>query len=161
MKAYAEGLGLEFFTSYARAISMENAIQYNRSLDPEATPFEVQEGRPDWNHALPPIGQTYIDVMKRLIIPPTEAREMYKDVPLAGVCPVGAGSMFTFIRHDGKTSMCACVADRRITVGDYLSTTPDEMIQQREGHSICRQCLKYRNNLYFHIVGHEKWTPKV
>src|ERR1019366_3382179 len=82
MKDYAEGLGLGFFTSYARAISMENAIQYNRRFDPDATPFEVQPGRPDLNLALPPIGQTYIDAMKRLVIPPNKAPEMYKDFPV-------------------------------------------------------------------------------
>ena len=37
MKEYALNLGLGFFTSYARAISMENAIQYCRDKDPEAT----------------------------------------------------------------------------------------------------------------------------
>lgn len=157
MRAYAEGLGLEFFTSLARAISMENAIQYCRSKDPLAAPFEIQDGRPDWNKALPPVGQTYIDTMQRLKIPPDNAREMYQHHPISEVCPVGAGSMFTFIRHDGKTSMCACVADRRITVGDYLDTTPDQMIEQRTGHAICKQCLHYRTNLYFHIVDREKW----
>lgn len=161
MKEYATNLGLGFFTSYARAISMENAIQYCRSKDPEATPFEVQEGRLDWNKILPPLTPTYAEVMERLIIPPTQAREMYKHIPISNVCPVGAGGMFTFIRHDGKTEMCACVADRRITVGDYMETTPDEMIEQRTGHSICKQCIKYRLNLMFHIVpGFDgtKWT---
>jgi len=159
MKEYAEALGLNFFTSVARAISMENAIQYCRSKDPEATPFEVQDGRPDWNTALPPVGDTYVKTMERLRIPPTNAREMYQHHPRSEVCPVGAGGMFTFIRHDGKTSMCACVADRRITVGDYLDTTPDQMIEQRTGHAICKQCLHYRTNLYFHIVDRDKWTP--
>lgn len=157
MKEYAENLGLGFFTSFARAISMENAIQYCRSKDPDATPFEVQPGRPDWNHALPPIGKTYIEVMERLNINPTQARAMYERFPISPVCPVGAGSIFTFIRHDGKTSMCSCVADRRITVGDYLKTTPDEMIEQRTGHPICKQCIKYRLNLYFMIVDRKKW----
>lgn len=159
MREYAESLGLGFFTSLARAISMENAIQYCRHHDKEATPFEVQAGRPDWNTALPPVGQTYIDVIDRIRIKPTDARKLYAYVPMSEVCPVGAGSMFTFIRHDGKTSMCACVADRRITVGDYLDTTPDQMIEQRAGHSICKQCLKYRTNLYFHIVDRNKWIP--
>ena len=157
MRAYATECGLGFFTSFARAISMENAIQYCRSKDAEAAPFEVQEGRPDWNHALPPIGQTYVDTMERLKIPPTDARKMYESVPTHPVCPVGAGSMFTFIRHDGKTQLCACTADRRITLGDYLNHTPDEFIEQRTGHSFCKQCIKYRTNLYFHIVERENW----
>lgn len=159
MREYAKSIGIGFFTSLARAISMENAIQYCRKHDPEATPFEVQEGRPDWNHALPPVGETYIKTMERLRIPPTKAREMYAHHPVSTVCPVGAGSMFTFIRHDGKTELCACVADRRIILGDYLNHTPDELIEQRTGHAFCKQCLKYRTNLYFHIADREKWTP--
>lgn len=157
MKEYAANLGLGFFTSFARAISMENTLQYCRSKDPEATPFEVQEGRPDWNEILPPVGKVFSDAMSTLRIPPTEAREMYKDVPMSEVCPVGAGSLFTFIRHDGKTQMCACTADRRITVGDYIDTTPDQMIEQRTGHSICKQCIKYRLNLYYMIADRDKW----
>jgi MoaA/NifB/PqqE/SkfB family radical SAM enzyme len=161
MKEFCKNLGIGFFTSYARAISMENAIQYCRLHDPEATPFEVQPGRPDWNTELPPSGKIYQNAMKRLVKPPTMARAMYGDVPMASVCPVGAGSIFTFIRHDGKTQLCACVADRRIILKDYLDTTPDELIVQREGHAICKQCIKYRLNLYFMIAGHEQWTPPI
>lgn len=159
MKAYAEGLGLGFFTSIARAISMENAIQYNRSLDPEAVPFEVQPDRPDWNKELPPIGQTYVDTMKRLIIPPTVAKDMYKGFHTPAACPIGR--MFCFIRHDGKTELCACVADRRITVGDFLETTQEQMIEQRTNHAICQQCSKYKLRFYFHIVDRAKWVPNV
>jgi hypothetical protein len=135
---------------------MENALQYLREGEGNP-PFEVQAGRPDWNTALPPVSQQWKDTMDRLKIPPQRAREMYAKHPVQPVCPVGAGGMFTFIRHDGKTSMCACVADRRITVGDYLDTTPEQMIEQRTGHAICKMCLKYRTNLYFHIVDREQW----
>jgi hypothetical protein len=85
---------------------------------------------------------------------------MYKHIPISELCPVGAGSLFTFIRHDGKTQMCACTADRRITLGDYLDTSADELRESRVGHAICKQCLKYRNNLYYNLVDREKWeTP--
>ncbi len=156
MREYATNLGLGFFTSFARAISMENAIQYCRSKDPNATPFEVQEGKPDWNHLLPPISENYVKTMERLRINPTLAREMYERYPVRKVCPVG--DMFTFIRHDGKTSLCACVADRRISIGDFLDTDNETLSAQRRGHSICGQCQKYRMNLYFHIVDREKWV---
>jgi MoaA/NifB/PqqE/SkfB family radical SAM enzyme len=158
MKEYATNLGLGFFYSFARAISMENALQFLRDKDPERTDYAVQPGRPDWNTALPPVSEAYKTTMSRLLISPTEAREMYKRYPVLGVCPVGSGSMFTFIRHDGKTSLCACVADRRITLGDYLDTTSDELNEQRRGHAICQQCMKYKMNLYFHIVDRKKWN---
>jgi MoaA/NifB/PqqE/SkfB family radical SAM enzyme len=156
MREYATNLGIGFFTSFARAISMENAIQYCRSRDPDVTPFEVQEGKPDWNQALPSISDNYVATMERLRINPLKAREMYGKYPVRKVCPVG--DMFTFIRHDGKTSLCACVADRRITIGDFLETDAETLSSQRRGHSICGQCQKYRMNLYFHIVDREKWV---
>lgn len=159
MKEYATSLGIGFFTSYARAISMENALQYCRDKDPESTPYAVQEGRPDWNHLLPPIGETYKKVMDRLVINPTKAREMYKQWPILKACPIG--HVFTFIRYDGTVELCACVADRRITTGNYLDLTPDERIVKRYDHAICQQCLKYRMSYYFHLVDHKQWMPPV
>jgi MoaA/NifB/PqqE/SkfB family radical SAM enzyme len=152
MKEYAEHCGLGFFTSNARAISMENAIQDLREDD-----FEIQSGRPDWNTAFPALSNQWLRTMNRLKIPPAEARRMYEHIPIHSVCPVGAGSMFTFIRHDGKTQLCACTADRRITLTDYLDTTPEKLMEERVGHAICKQCIKNRLNLYFHIVDREKW----
>jgi len=75
MRAYAAEHGIGLFTSNARAISMENAIQYLREGDgnPE---FEVQPGRPDWNSAIPPDSQQWKDTMDRQKIPPQRAREM-------------------------------------------------------------------------------------
>jgi hypothetical protein len=157
MKEYATNLGLGFFTSLARAISIENAIQYCRSKDPDSVPYEIQEGKPNWNKVIPPIGQTYIDIMEHLIIPPQKAKEMYEKFPVSELCPVGAGQLFTFIRHDGKTQMCACTADRRITLTDYLDSTPDQLMEERAGHAICKQCIRYRLNLYFMIADRQKW----
>jgi len=157
MRVFAEECGFGFFTSYARAISMENAIQYNRSLDPDATPFDVQPGKPDYNAMLPPISQTYVDAMKRLVIPPNESVELYKDTPTHEHCPVGW--MFQFIRHDGKTEMCACVADRRLVLGDFLDTSQEQRIEQRHNHPICQQCSKYKLRYYFHLSSKKQWTP--
>ncbi len=158
MKEYAKSLGFGFFTSIARAISMENAIQYCRSHDPEAVPFDVPEGQPDWNALLPPVGETYKAAMDRLLIPPTKAREMYADVPEVKTCPVGW--MFSFIRHDGLISSCACVADRRINLGKYLEKSQDELTVERRDHSICQQCQRYKLSHYFHLGG-KFWTPPV
>ena len=156
MREYAKSCGLDLFTSTARAISMENSVQYLRSLEgyPE---FEIDPGRPDWNQALPPTSQKWIDTMARLKIPPERARGMYEKYPVQTVCSVGAGSIFTFIRHDGKTQLCACTADRRMTLGDYLTTPAEQLIEQRTGHAFCKQCIKYRLNLYFMIVTRDLW----
>lgn len=157
MRAFAAECGIDLFTSKARAISMENAVQYCRELDPNRQRFEVQPGLPDFNSMLPPVSDQWRGTMERLQIPPTEARPMYAHHPVREVCPVGAGSMFTFIRHDGLCQLCACTADRRITIGNYLDLTPDQMIEKRTGHAFCKQCIKYRLNLYFHICDREKW----
>lgn len=160
MEAYVKSMGLGFASTNARAISMENALQFLKHSEEQATGnpvrFRVDEGGPDYNRMLPPVSQGYIDTMARLNVPPTDALRMYAHHPVHKVCPVG--DSFTFIRHDGKTSMCACVADRRLTIGDFLSTTQEELSAKRRGHSICEQCLKYRMNLYFHIVDPEKWN---
>lgn len=156
MKNYAHECGLDFFTSTARAISMENSIQYLREKEGNP-PYEVQQGGPDWNRILPPVTKQWKDTMDRLKIPPQNARAMYEKYPIHPVCPIGAGGMFTFIRHDGKTQMCSCTADRRITVGDYLDTTPDQMIEQRTNHPICKKCISYRLNLYFMIADRAVW----
>ena len=158
MREYAKECGIGLFVSTARAISMENSIQYVREKDPESTPYEVQEGKPDWNKILPPPSQQWRDTMDRLKIPPQNAREMYSKWPAQEVCPVGAGGLFTFIRHDGKVSLCACVADRRLSIADdYLSVNVDELTERRTGHSVCKQCIKYRQNLYFMITDRDKW----
>jgi MoaA/NifB/PqqE/SkfB family radical SAM enzyme len=165
MKEFAEHWGFGFFTSNARAISMENAIQYIRwangandgKLGIIQDDFEIQPGRPDWNKAFPKTSPQWIKTMPRLKISPLDAKQMYGHYRLSTVCPVGAGSMFTFIRHDGKTQLCACTADRRITLTDYLDTTPEKLMEERVGHAICKLCIKNRLNLYFHIVDREKW----
>lgn len=156
MRAFAASCGIGLFTSKARAISMENAVQYLRDLDgnPE---YEVQRGQPDWNKLLPPTTKKWKDTMQRLHIPPERAREMYAKYPISDVCPIGAGGIFTFIRHDGKVQMCSCTADRRITLGDYLSMSAEEMREKRAGHAFCKMCIKYRTNLYFMIADREKW----
>jgi len=67
--------------------------------------------------------------------------------------------MFQFIRHDGKTEMCACVADRRLVLGNFLESSQEERIAQRHGHPICQQCSKYKLRYYFHLTSKKQWTP--
>jgi len=159
MREFCKNLGLGFFTSYARAISMENAIQYCRKHDADATQFEIQDGKPDYNAMLPPVSKTYEDAMDRLVIPPTKSRDMYAHLGAGPVCPIGW--MFQFIRHDGKTEMCACVADRRLVLSDYLTSSQEERIAERHNHPVCQQCSRYKLRYYFHLVDHSKWEPPV
>lgn len=158
MRAFAAECGIELFTSTARAISMENAVQYCRDHDPDLThEIALTDQRTGMKFSLPMVSDQWRETMDRLKIPPTKAREMYQSTPVSEVCPVGAGGMFSFIRHDGLIQLCACTADRRMTLGNYLELTPEQMIVKRTGHAFCKQCIHYRTNLYFHIVKRGLW----
>lgn len=162
MKEFAEILGFEFVTCIARAISMENAIQYCREKELERTGkcsgYTVLENHPDYNAMLPAVSPQWHETMERLRIDPTEAQEMFKQFPIHPVCPVG--DAFTYVRHDGLVSMCACVDDRRLNFGKFLEKNQEELSEMRRGHPICQQCLKYRMNLYFHIADKPQWDAK-
>jgi hypothetical protein len=54
---------------------MENTIQYLRERE-GAEPYEVQDGKPDWNKILPPTTQQWKDTMDRLLIPPQNAGDV-------------------------------------------------------------------------------------
>lgn len=160
MKAFTESLGFQFINSWARCISMENTIQYLRSLEDEKTgsvpPIPVGKDGLDWNVLLPPVTEKFKDNVTRLSISPEKASEIYSQFPITGVCPVG--DIFTFIRHDGQASLCGCVADRRLVLGDYLELTQEQMSHLRRGNTICHECLRYRLNLYFHVVDGAKFN---
>lgn len=145
MKAFTEALGFQLIISWARSISMENTIQYMRMREKERTGTVAPLEFP-----LPPVSSEFEQNIKRLSISPEKAVEMYARFPVCNVCPVG--DIFTFVRHDGLSSLCACVSDRRFTVGNYLDLTQEQLSAKRRGHPICRECLRYRLNLYFHVV---------
>jgi len=160
MKVFTEKLGFQFINSWARCITMENTIQYLRGLEKERTgsvpPIAVKEGSLDWNKLLPPVSQKFKENVKRLSINPSKAVDMYSSFPITGVCPVG--DIFCFIRHDGQASLCGCVADRRLVLGNYLDLSQEQLSNMRRGNPICLECLRYRMNLYFHVVDGVKFN---
>jgi organic radical activating enzyme len=155
MKAFTEKqLGFQFINSWARSITMENTISYLREREKERTgsvpPIPVKEGGDDWNKILPPVSDTFKKSIDRLSISPAKAVEMYAAFPTQKVCPVG--DIFCFIRHDGQATLCGCVSDRRLLLGSFLDYTQEQMSAMRRGNPICHECLRYRLNLYFHVV---------
>jgi organic radical activating enzyme len=163
MKAFTEEqLGFQFINSWARCITMESTIQYLRHMETERTgtvrPIPIGADGKDWNKLLPPINPSFIKTVERLSISPVEATEMYAQFPIQSVCPIG--DIFTFIRHDGAASLCACVSDRRLTLGGFLDLTQEQLSVARRGHPICSECLRYRMNLYFHVVDGSKFNLK-
>lgn len=159
MKAYTESLGFQWLLSWARVIVLEPAVQALRQLEKERTgsvcPYAVAENGLDLNKILPPADPEFIKSMELLRFPPTKAAALYERFPVAPVCLIG--DVFTYIRHDGRVMLCPWVDDMRFCLGNYLELTQQQLSAMRRGHPFCRECLRYRLNLYFHIVDCTRW----
>ena len=162
MKEFTEKLGFQFIYSWARCITMENTIQYLRETELKRTGSvpEIPVGKDglDWNKLLPPVSEKFKESVARLSISPEQATEIYEKFPVTSVCPVG--DIFCFIRHDGQASLCGCVADTRLVLGSFLDLSQEQLSNMRRGHPICHECLRYRMNLYFHVVDGVKFNPQ-
>lgn len=163
MRAFAHSLGFEFISSFARCITLENSLQYLRAKEQRET-GAVPEFLPDshgnvWSDIFPPTTDALETNMKRLCVSPADAVPMYQRFPVPSVCPIGG--MITYIRHDGRVQLCAFLADQRLTVGNFLEMTQEQIEATRRGNPICRECLRYRQNMYFHIVDMPAWDRLV
>lgn len=153
MKRFTEGLGLMFLLSYGRTITIENTVQALRHIEKERTgrdvPYEIKNGV-DLNQMLPPAHPEFLEAMERLQFHPYNAKEFYSRWPVAPVCLVA--DVFTEIRWDGKVQLCAWTDDMRLTLGNYLEMSQEQISEARRFHPLCKECLRYRLNYYFHIV---------
>lgn len=158
MKQFVAQFGFQFMLSWARTITLENTIQSLRFLDEQAgnkpEPYKTASGVVDLN-TLPPSNPDFVANMERLRFHPKKARALYERFPVSSVCVIG--DVFTYIRHDGQVQLCAWCDDRRLTLGSYLEMTQDQISAARRGHPLCQECLRYRMNLFFHVVDCNKW----
>lgn len=159
MKEFTEKLGLLFMVSWGRVITMENTVQALRYLDAlegkEVPPYRIREDGMDLNTLLPPAKPEFIESMKRLRFHPAKAQRLYSRWPVSKVCVIA--DVFTEIRHDGRVQLCAWTDDMRLTLGNYLEMTQEQISAARRGQPFCQECLKYRLNYYFHITDCTKW----
>jgi len=159
MAQLAEQLGFAFWTSWGRAITMENTIQALRQLEEEKTgrkqPYEICQNGMDLNKMLPPASQKFMEGMERLRFHPAKAKEFYARWAVAPLCVIA--DAFTEIRYDGRVQLCAWTDDMRLTLGNYLEMSQEEISAARRGHPLCKECLRYRTNLYFHILDGPRW----
>lgn len=159
MRKFSIDAGLILLTSFGRTITMENTVQALRYLEFQRTgridPYPEAEGRPDLNAILPPPNDSFLSGMGRLIMDPVRAVEIYRRWPISPVCIIA--DVFTEIRHDGRVQLCAWTDDLRLTLGHYLEMSQDDIRRARRNHPLCRECMKYRMNLYFHIVDRPAW----
>lgn len=158
MKAYTESLGMLFMISWGRVITIENTVQALRYLEKlkgvEVKPFEVKDGL-DLNTAFPPAKEGFIKSMERLRFHPSKAVKLYSKWPVSPVCLIA--DVFTEIRWDGRVQLCAWTDDMRLTLGNYLEMTQEQISEARRGHPLCQECLRLRLNYYFHITDATKW----
>lgn len=152
VKRFIEQFGFRLMISWARVITIENTVQGLRQIEQEETgtvpPFDC---RPE----LPPANPEFVKSMERLRFHPKKARALYARFPVSSVCIIG--DVFTYIRHDGQVQLCAWCDDRRLTLGNYLDMDQEQISAARRGHPLCSECLRYRLNLYYHVVDAFKW----
>ena len=166
IKEFANELGFYLIETWARAITIEPTIQALRFIESykgggDVKPYEKDSKGQDWNKLMPPADPVFMKNMEQLKVHPVRAVEMYKRWPISPVCLIS--EVFTYIRHDGRVQLCPWTDDMRLTLGNYLEMTNEEMATARFGNPVCKECLKYRLNNYFHIADQEAWdkvTPK-
>jgi pyruvate-formate lyase-activating enzyme len=164
MRAFATDLGFTLTLSWARSISMEKTIQYLRLRERQTCgsvpPLQVSAAglgpQHDWASLFPEVTPDFLNDVERLGITPDEASALYTHYPEPAVCPVG--DLFTYIRHDGSVALCACLSDNRLSVApDFLEVSQEQLSRRRRWHSLCRECLRYKMHMYFHIVDIPMW----
>lgn len=159
MRDFTESLGLLFMMSWGRVITIENTVQALRYIEKMETgrdvPYEIGKSGQDLNLIFPPAKEDFIKSMERLRFHPKKARSLYEGFPVSPVCVIA--DVFTEIRWDGRVQLCAWTDDMRLTLGNYLEMTQDEISAARRGHPLCKECLRYRLNYYFHICDCTKW----
>lgn len=158
MRVFAKNLGFKFMRSYGRAITMENAVQACREMERRRTgvirPYQIGKDDLDLNLLLPPVSDDFLDSLERVHFHPAQAQPLYERWPVAPVCLIA--DLFTEIRHDGRVQLCAWTDDTRLTLGNFLEMSQDDIREARIGHPLCQECLRYRLNLYFHIVDRQQ-----
>lgn len=160
MREFVESLGFQFLISWARSIILEPTIQALRELDRQAgkdvPPYQLHPATgQDLNKILPPADPVFMKNLELLRVHPKKAQQLYARWPVSPVCIIA--DVFTYVRHDGRVQLCPWTDDMRMTLGNYLEMTPQQISEARRGHPFCQECLKYRTNLYFHIVDCTKW----
>lgn len=159
MQSFCDELGILLMLSWGRTISMENTVQACRYLETlrggTVPPYEIGKGGQDLNKILPPAKPEYLKAMERCRLPPDRAANLYKRFPVSPVCIIA--DVFTEIRWDGRVQLCAWTDDMRLTLGNYLEMTQAQISEARRGHPLCKECLRYRLNYYFHICDCTRW----
>lgn len=159
MRQFVSQFGFQFMLSWARTITLENTIQSLRALDKKAgvkiPGYQIGKDGTDLNKLLPPSKAEFVKSMERLRFHPKKARKLYERFPVSSVCVIG--DVFTYIRHDAQVQLCAWCDDRRLTLGNYLSMSQEQISEARRGHPLCQECLRYRMNLFYHVCDCNQW----
>ena len=158
VRDYVAQFGFQLLISWAQTISLENTIQNLRMLESKSggsvPDYPIGKNGLDLNKAMPPSNPSYVENMDRLRFHPRK-HGRFPRLTESPVCIIG--DVFTYIRHDAQVQLCAWCDDRRFVLGNYLEMTQDQISEARRGHPLCKECLRYRLNLYYHVVDCMKW----
>lgn len=155
MTHYVSSLGMVMLMSWARAINIENTLQCLRQQE-NCPSYELGPGELDLNKVLPSANPAFMEAMNQISFHPIKAREKYAQWAVSPMCVIS--DVFCYIRYDGKVQLCAWTDDRHLILGDYLKMTADQISEARRFHPLCKECLRYRLPLYFHLVQPEKFN---
>jgi pyruvate-formate lyase-activating enzyme len=159
MQEFANSIKWPLMLSWARAITIENLVQALRKLEKDKTgrdvPYEIGKDGMDLNTMLPPPNEEFLQHLETLRFHPKKAMKFYERFPVAPVCLIA--DVFTEVRWDGKVQLCAWTDDMRLTLGNYLEMSQAQISEARLNHPLCKECLRYRLNLFFHVVNCTKW----
>lgn len=144
----------QFLLSWARAINIENMVQSLRGLEQRAG-VQLPPLDPPW---LPPENPEFTNALDWISFNPIRARETYAQWPVRSVCITA--DVFAYVRFDGVAGLCPWSDDRRLSIGNYLEMSQDQLREARLNNPLCKECLRYRLNLYTHIVRPGEFNPK-
>lgn len=142
MKEFTEGLGFNFFPTWARAIAIEDIIKYMR----ENNLSRYNGPKEEWINEIPLPKEFYENMERCVYLPQDYTSGAWKDVHVeVDKCPYYRLGLN--IHSDGRIRMCGASYDDRYLVGPYLDTPIDEIYEMRKKSILCKEC--YANNLSF------------
>lgn len=142
MKKFAEENGCNFSPVWSRAINMELALKHLRenNLSKYTGPTEK------WLDDTPPLGEKYKDAINRIIhLPEDYTRGKWENINV-DECLLNHAEVN--IKWNGKISICPYSFDDHMLIGDYLTTSPEALIEARKNCLVCKECLA--NNYVFY-----------
>ncbi len=100
----------------------------------------------EWFDNLKPLDELYMKTMERIVYLPQDFMGgKWKDVKVEGCC---CDNSIVNIRWDGQINLCSWGFDDRLAMGDFLTTSLEELYEKRKTFPICKECIANKYTLY-------------